>query len=142
MHNTVLTNAFPFSPILFETWLSHTFQHKLNCSICSTTVPYTIFWYWYKMVTQNSLRTHEVNQVISEKKPRIWRRFFRCNQMPSTNWNTCFTPYVRTVFWATILYKYYDTIYSHVSLPYPHNCKERSISMNNSVIHSVSSSRQ
>ena len=30
---------------------------------------------------------------------------FRCDQMPSTNRNSWFTPYARIVRWATILYK-------------------------------------
>ena len=41
------------------------------------------------------------------KKNRIWLLF--CNQMPSTNRNPCFTPYVHIVIWATIWYKNHGT---------------------------------
>ena len=59
----------------------------------------------YMMTAQNM---YEVKHVFSDKKIRIWR-LFRYNQMPS-NRNTWFTPYMRTLLWATILYKYYDFV--------------------------------
>ena len=34
---------FPFSQILFETRLPYTFLHTLDCSMCSTVVPYTMY---------------------------------------------------------------------------------------------------
>ena len=63
---------------------------------------YRLFqWYSFKMVAKNMLRTYGAKWVFSEKKTRIWQ-LFPCNQMPPTNRNTWYTPYVRTVFLATI----------------------------------------
>ena len=36
--------------------------------------------------------------------------YSRSNQMPSTDQITAFAPYVRTVFWATIYYKYHNLV--------------------------------
>ena len=46
------------------------------------------------MVAHFKLRTYDVNKVFFRKK-RIWW-LFRCNQMPSTNRNAWFTPYIST----------------------------------------------
>ena len=58
------------------------------------------------MVAHFTMCTYDEMYVFSEKKNRFWL-LFRCNQMPSANRNSWFTPYVHIVKWATILYKYH-----------------------------------
>ena len=48
-------------------------------------------------------------QGLFREKNRIWW-LFRCNQMPSTNRDACFTPCVRIGKWATIYYKNHGPI--------------------------------
>ena len=52
-----------------------------------------------------------LTMVLMVARIRIWR-LFRCNKMPSTNRNTCFTLYVRTAFWTSISYRYHGR-YTH-----------------------------
>ena len=48
------------------------------------------------MVAHFTFRTNDENKVFFRKKYRIWR-LLRCNQMPSTNRNAWFTPWMRIV---------------------------------------------
>ena len=58
--------------------------------------------HWVSLATVKSMVL--IQDGSSELVARIWR-LFRCNQMPSSNRNSWFTPYVRIVKWATISYK-------------------------------------
>ena len=52
---------------------------------------------------------------LFRNKNRTWR-LYRCNQMPSTNLNICFNPFVRTVILATIWYTYHGTLRGSVPI--------------------------
>ena len=88
-------------------------------------------WFLYKMVAHFTMLTCDEKWVFSEKKNQIWLPF-QCNQRPSTNRNSCFTPYVRIVKWATILYKNHGfyVVANLLVKVYFWNCSRPSINRN------------